>query len=220
MNSNYHIDELLKNEDPARIIKSLQINLGYDATTHIPTIDEFIEDDYYLGKMTDNGKRIYSYWREALRVIFPNPLFVNYDTIFLRSAIGTGKSSVARIIILYTMAKMILMENPHEFFGLLPNKELVVFLYAMQSQTISGAMYNPLVEMIDDSPFFRSNMNLEKKGYHFKNKITIKTGSTIARNVGLDIFAIFMDKLIAKIVHVKYLKLLELHKENQQPSYS
>lgn len=198
---NSELEKLLSKRSTDDVVRSLQIHLGYHPTTHIPSIDEFIENDYYLGKVTDNGKGIYKYWREALRDMFPNPLFITYDTVFLRSAIGTGKSSIARIMVLYVMAKMILMENPHQFYGILPNKELVVFFYALQKSTISGVMYNPLVEMIDSSPFFKANMDLTKKGYHFKNKITIKTGSTIARNVGLDIFMYFMDEVQQERIH-------------------
>lgn len=192
---NPELAKLVSENGSDRVVRSLQVYLGYHPSTYIPTIDEFIEKDEYLGKVTNNGKGIYKYWREKLREIFPNPLLVNYDTVFLRSAIGTGKSSVARIIILYTMAKMILMENPHEFFGLLPNKDLVVFFYSLQISTINSAMYNPIVEMIDSSKFFKSHMDTSRKGYHFKNKIKIVTGSTIAKNVGLDIFAIFMDEI-------------------------
>lgn len=193
--TNEHLKKLLQQNHPDDVIRSLQVHLGYGPGTHLPTIDEFVENDYYLGKVTDNGKGIYPYWRQALREIFPNPLYINYDTLFFRSAIGTGKSSVARIVILYIMQKVINMENPHKFYGLLPNKELVVFLYALQKSTISGAMYNPLVEIIDSSQFFRSNLDTSKKGYHFKNKVVIKTGSTVARNVGLDIFLVWMDEI-------------------------
>lgn len=189
------LEELINQRGVDEVVRSLQIHLGYSPSTHIPTIDEFVESDEYLGKITNNGKGIYPYWRELLRETFPNPLSCNYDTVFLRSAIGTGKSSVARIVLLYILAKMILMENPHQFFGLLPNKDLIVYLFSLQKSTISSAMKAPLLEMIDDSPFFRKNMDLTKKGYHFKNKITIQSGTSIATNVGKDIFIAWMDEL-------------------------
>ena len=88
------------------------------------------------------------------------------------------------------------MENPHKFFGLMPNKELVVFFYALSVSTISGAMYGPMFDLVGNSEFFRTNMDPTKpKGLNFKNRITIKTGSTISRNVGLDVFLVFMDEI-------------------------
>lgn len=84
----FKFNEFIRTNDPKRLLKALQIHLGYSPTTNIPTIDEFIESDYYLGKSTDNGKGIYRYWREELRKIFPNPLQTNYNTVFFRSAIN------------------------------------------------------------------------------------------------------------------------------------
>jgi hypothetical protein len=194
----FKVKSFINTSTPDQLIKALQINLGYSPNTHIPTIDEFIENDYYLGKSTDNGKAIYKFWREELRRIFPNPLQINYNTVFLRSAIGVGKSTVSRIIILYVIAKMILMDNPHKFFGLLPGKDLVVFFYAMQLDTINAAMLSPIYPLVENSDFFKANMDpTKKRGLHFKNNITIKTGSTIGKNVGLDVFLVFMDRLVA-----------------------
>lgn len=58
-----------------------------------PTIDEFISNEYYLGKIVGphlpNG--IYPYWMDVLRKIFPNPIICRYPYISLGGAIGTGK---------------------------------------------------------------------------------------------------------------------------------
>ena len=87
--------DVIKREGSDRVLRALQTTLGYDANTHIPSIDEFIENDYYLGLLTDNGKGVYPYWREKLREIFPNYLFTRYDTVFLRSAINQARLPVA-----------------------------------------------------------------------------------------------------------------------------
>lgn len=189
------LKELLRTHSIEDLTRAAQVNLGYAPNTHIPSIDEFIESDEYLGTMTDNGKGIYPYWREVLREVFPFPLYNAYDTVFLRSAIGTGKSTIARIMVLYNLAKMILMENSRKFFGLLPNKEIGVFLYALTADTISQVMYEPLVPLLEGSPFFNKHMEYYKGGYHFDNGIGIYSGSTIGRNVGLDIFLVFADEI-------------------------
>lgn len=90
---------------------------------------------------------------------------------------------------------MMLMEDPHRFFRLLGNKDLIVFLYAATTSTIENAMYAPLVEMIEASPFFKTRMKYFNGEYHFENRIKILTGSSIAKNVGLDIFCVFMDEM-------------------------
>ena len=45
------------------------------------SIDEFIENPYYLGKSTRNGESIYPYWREKYREIFDPAK--NYEEIVL-----------------------------------------------------------------------------------------------------------------------------------------
>lgn len=197
--STTNLKQILQDTPKEEVIKALQINLGYEPKVHIPTIMEFLSDPYYLGNMTDNGNGIYPYWKKALQDIFPDPLYIKYDTVLLRSAIGTGKSSIARFIVCYIMCKMILMNNPHKFFGLLPNKDLVVFLYALTNSTIDNAMYNPLAELFEGSPFFRGNIIGYKGGYYrFTNNISVLTGSSISKNVGLDIFLAWLDEIQAE----------------------
>lgn len=54
---------------------------GYES---VPVdIDTFLNDPYYLGQTYDNGKAVYSYWREALHKIYPNPLYSPYEEICL-----------------------------------------------------------------------------------------------------------------------------------------
>lgn len=90
------------------------------------------------------------------------------------------------------MAKMILMEDPHEFYKLIPNVELVVFLYALSTETINGAMYGPLKDLLDDSPFFKANYDYNR--HQYRHKISINIGSTISKNVGKNIFLVWMDR--------------------------
>lgn len=198
IDTNTTLDELLYTRGTDEVVRSLQVHLGYDSKIHLPDIESFICDDYYLGRTTNGGKAVFPYWMELLKEIFPNPLYSNYDTVFNRSAIGTGKSTFARILVLYNMLKMILMSDPHTFYGLMPNKELVVFLYALQKSTLHNAMLSPLIEQIDSSQFFKSHRDFSRKGYHFRNKVSINTGVNIASNIGRDIFCSWLDEIQAE----------------------
>jgi hypothetical protein len=51
MTDNFTLNQILKDKKPEEVIKALQVNLGYSESEHLPTIDQFIEDDYYLGKL-------------------------------------------------------------------------------------------------------------------------------------------------------------------------
>ena len=54
-----------------------------------PTIREFIENDYNLGKVFNpklpNG--LYPYWMDVLEEVFPNPIIVKHPYISLGGAI-------------------------------------------------------------------------------------------------------------------------------------
>lgn len=61
--------------------QALQIQakiLGYAKMP--PSIEEFIESDYYLGKIFGNGK-LYPYWKEVLKKIYPTPIHTRYPFV-------------------------------------------------------------------------------------------------------------------------------------------
>lgn len=55
-----------------------------------PTIEEFVCNDYYLGKVFNpklpNG--LYPYWMDVLKKVFPDPITCRYPFISLGGAIG------------------------------------------------------------------------------------------------------------------------------------
>lgn len=62
--------------------------MGYEKMP--PTIEEFVCNDYYLGKVFNpklpNG--LYPYWMDVLKKIFPNPIICRYPYLSLGGAIG------------------------------------------------------------------------------------------------------------------------------------
>ena len=64
-------------------------------------IDTFIEDPYFIGKYTDNGKRIYPFWRNALRKVFSSENTTR--NVIVSTAIGTGKTRFCHIATAYSL---------------------------------------------------------------------------------------------------------------------
>jgi hypothetical protein len=48
-----------------------------------PTIDEFLENEYYCGKFTDS---LYPYWKDLMHKIFPNQIETRYPFLVLTGA--------------------------------------------------------------------------------------------------------------------------------------
>lgn len=47
------------------------------------TIDQFVEDDFFLAPLTDHGNAVFPFWREKMREIFPNQIFTRYPFLSL-----------------------------------------------------------------------------------------------------------------------------------------
>lgn len=193
------IDALLKDHSEEDLLKSTRYWLGYDHNTDVPTIREFITSKYYLGESTREGKGIYPYWWEQLEDMFPNPYYNRYLVVCFRGAIGLGKTTAAIIAYLYIVAKLILMEDPREFFQLLSVKTIQAFLYSLKKDKVITELRNPLIIFIENSPFFREHLVNSNK-LLFTNNIGILTGSRLTDNVSSDIPVALMDEVQLNII--------------------
>lgn len=93
------------------------------------------------------------------------------------------------------------MENPHQFYGLLPTKNIHGFLYSVKKETIYKALQQPIMEIIENSEFFKSKLWGSPKHPYFHNKIGISSGSRITDNIGTDIPVAIMDEIQQEIIH-------------------
>ena len=85
-------------------------------------IETFITDDRYLGKAWKDagGKlKLYPFWMERLKELFPSNLETAYNTFLESGARGIGKSEIAcGCVCPYLMYRVMCMKNPLEFFHL------------------------------------------------------------------------------------------------------
>ena len=97
--------------------------LMYEDYEEIPVdIETFITDDRYLGKAWKDagGKlKLYPFWMERLKELFPTNIDTGYNTFLESGARGIGKSEVAcGCVCTYLMYRVMCMKNPLEFFHL------------------------------------------------------------------------------------------------------
>ena len=92
-------------------------------------IETFITDDSFLGKAwKDAGGqlKIYPFWMEQLKKLFPTPYETNYNTVLETGARGIGKSEIAcGAIAAYMMYRIMCMKNPLEYYHLKPTEKIV-----------------------------------------------------------------------------------------------
>lgn len=116
-------------------------------------IEQFIEDDYYLGKTWGKG-RLYSYWKEQLMDIFPDPINVRYPFVVATGAIGMGKSAFGNVMEMYTAHKLDCLKN-FDYFGIQIEKTIDCVLFHKSAQRAQDILYTPIENQLNGkSPYF------------------------------------------------------------------
>ena len=82
-------DNSLEHISTKDLYKAAAIAEGYES---VPVdIDRFVNDPQYIGAIYGEG-RVYPYWMDRLRKIYPNPLYSPYIECAITGCIGAGKA--------------------------------------------------------------------------------------------------------------------------------
>ena len=114
------------------------------------SIDEFIDDRYYLGKI---GVDIFDSWRKELRLVNEKSRQINCWVI--RSSVGAGKTSIGVIEILYKIYSILCLRDPQRFLGQQEGSPIVVGLFNVFKYLAESSAYQYLNNWMKLSPFFR-----------------------------------------------------------------
>jgi hypothetical protein len=164
---------------------------GYTGTP--PTMQEFINDQFYLGDLLGSG--IYPYWVSALNKIYPNPFHSPYLEVILTGAIGLGKSTAALTGIVYDLVKLMHMKDPHERYKLIRSTKISVALINATLDLAGGVLYDQFMEWVSISPFLKENLSSKQSACLFKNNLTVVTGSRFSHVLGMAIVGAIMSEV-------------------------
>ena len=133
-----------------------------------PSMEQLYSDDYYLGgsDFYDGGSLIYDFWKTSLKDIVSGPV-TKKPYLVLSGAIGIGKSTVSKLLMSLTHARLLCMKNPYRTLGIAP-KPLTYLIGHRNEETA----YTEFVKFFKDdilvrSPFFKNN-----PAVNFKYKFT------------------------------------------------
>lgn len=126
------------------------------------SIDQFIEDPEYLGDKFEVWPKL----RETLRNMKPDLMTGSQPitTILNSSSIGTGKSVLGQISMLYDLYVLCCFKKPHRLF----NKSIddsTPILFVMQSvrdHISRRVLYEPFRSIFETIPFFKKYTNWNK----------------------------------------------------------
>lgn len=171
-----------------------------------PTIDQFIEDEYYCGRFL--GNNVFKHWREVLRELFPDPIHQPYPYVCLTGALGAGKSTIAKVACMYIMCKLDHLED-FSFSGLADTKGLYASFFHTNKAKAQFEFVSSINSMKVRSPYFTQGL------LHGVN-MGMQTDGTIGNSsIGLDVLFYNMSELNFVKRSVADFKITQAHMRNK-----
>lgn len=126
-----------------------------------PTVERLYSDPYYLGSddFFMGGNIIFDFWKNDLPKIFPNEVLTLKPYLVLSGAIGIGKSTISRICLAMTYARLGCMTNPYKTFGLAQKPMSAVIFHKSEETAIKEFKYWFERDVLVKSPFFKNIPN-------------------------------------------------------------
>lgn len=178
--------------------------IKYADYNEIPVdIETFITDDRYLGKAWKDagGKlKLYPFWMDRLKELFPTNLDTAYNTFLESGARGIGKSEIAcGCVCTYLMYRVMCMKNPLEFFHLKQTEKICFAFMNIKlalAEEIATSKFQKTIQM---SPWFMSKGSMTSKNnkpfWIPPDPIQLIIGSQSDDVIGLPIYFAFFDEI-------------------------
>ena len=191
---------------------------------YCPTIEEFINDDRWLGKLYKNS--LYPYWKRTYNEIFAPDSAIN--KVIFSGSTSSGKSTAARIGILYAIYRILCLRNPRAVLNITKESMLSAFIISVNMKLAEKTNYEPFLRILencecfvrtrniddfytygpeDPIPFMPSRSDLSIK---FPNGVQFLIGSEVSHTVSHNIFASFCDEVSEKSSPIEIEKTLNL----------
>ena len=87
----------------------------------IVSIEEWLDNEYYVGP---DALSIYPYWKQHIINIFNSPVRIN--EVILTGGLGTGKTTIANIILLRKIYELSCYSNIPALFNLMSSSKIML----------------------------------------------------------------------------------------------
>lgn len=156
----------------------------YDYIKKPPSIENFILDEYYLGRtwkpVPGENEGIWPAWHR----LFSQHLNINsrIHNMVITGSLGIGKTVMMVTVILYRMCIATHLKNPQHFFGLNRNSNIVYNFLSVTKEAVKDTAFGTALSFMADSPYFievcKYNPDLEYSGYRVPMENTLPDGSS------------------------------------------
>ena len=107
-------------------------------------IEEWLDSEYYVGP---DALSIYPYWKQHIINIFNSPVRIN--EVILTGGLGTGKTTIANIILLRKIYELSCYSNIPALFNLMASSKIMLAYFNLNLGQALLTGYGQLKEMID-----------------------------------------------------------------------
>jgi hypothetical protein len=157
-------------------------------------IQQFIEDDYYLGRV---AKDLHPLWKRDLCAVFA-PGSKIFEWV-MTGGIGIGKTTLACVAMAYKLHCLSCLRDAAKYYGLLTDSMIVFGIYSITKRQVADTGYFKVRGFLDSSPYFRNefprSMKIDSKCVFTKRAVQVVPGSQELHALGLDLFTFMMDEV-------------------------
>ena len=166
-------------------------------------IETFLTDDNYLGKAWKDagGKsKLYPFWLDTLKKIFPNNFDTQYNTLLETGARGVGKSELAcGAVGTYLLYRIMCLKHPLEFYHLKPTEKIVFAFMNIKKELSEAIAMDKFQKTIQLSPWFMSRGTMTQRNnapyWNPPDPLEIIIGSQADDVIGQPIAFAFFDEI-------------------------
>lgn len=159
----------------------------------IVPIEEWINSEYYVGP---DALSIYPYWKQHIINIFNSPTRIN--EVILTGGLGTGKTTIANIILLRKIYELSCYSNIPALFNLMSSSKIMFAYFNLNLGQALLTGYGQLKEMIDNCPYFQDHfMRNQKKDSEIvwpQSNMMVRFASGTQHTIGTNLIGSCLDE--------------------------
>ena len=136
--------------------------LGMD---HVPvSFEQFIKDDYFLGNpaLMNRGKTVFYIWKKVGNEIYPTPINTKTPYISFGGCIGSGKSTMSKLMGLYLYHRLDCCINANLSLGIEGSAKLAYGFFHASEETAYKDFVLYYKNVFSISPYFKNLYNKPK----------------------------------------------------------
>jgi hypothetical protein len=120
-----------------------------------PAMDQFLFDDHFLGQSlrpAEDNTGIWPGWSQLLCRDYD--LDSEVHNAVLTGALGTGKTLMLVVILLYRLCTTTMLRNPQQFYGINRSSLLGFVLLSISRATVRDTAFSEALNLLAQSPYF------------------------------------------------------------------